>query len=171
MKRLVPLALIGSSLLSGMSVAHAETYANTQSAEFTVRFGVLAHCRIAANPLDFGTSGNLALALNSESTLEVTCTDKTPYNVGLDAGTAIGTSIANRLLAGAGAINAGASISYQLYRDATRQDIWGNSQGTDTLTGMGNGSPQVYPVFGQIPSQPLPAPGAYLSTVTATVYF
>lgn len=40
---------------------------------------------------------------------------------------------------------------------------------TDTVAG--NGNAQSYTVYGRVPPQATPAPGTYLSTVTATVVF
>lgn len=46
----------------------------------------------ATNTLDFGQSqGVLATAVTGTSTLNVTCTNTTPYNVGLNAGTGTGS--------------------------------------------------------------------------------
>ncbi|MBL3940689.1 spore coat U domain-containing protein, partial [Bacteroides thetaiotaomicron] len=58
------------------------------------------NCTIAANPLAFGTSGVLSAAVNQQTTVSVTCTNTTPYNVGLDAGSVTGSTVASRLMAG-----------------------------------------------------------------------
>ncbi|MFX7139997.1 spore coat protein U domain-containing protein, partial [Acinetobacter baumannii] len=89
------------------------------------------------------------------------------YNVGLDAGTAAGSTITNRLLAGPAA----STVAYQLYRDAARTQIWGNTPGTDTVAGTGNGAAQTLTVYGRVRPQSTPAAGAYTSTITATINF
>lgn len=132
---------------------------------------VQANCTIAADPLTFPATGLLTTAVNEETTLNVTCTDTTPYNVGLDAGTAAGSTVANRLLAGTAPGNTGTTVAYQLYQNAGRTTVWGNTQGTDTVGGTGTGVPQTLTVYGQVPPQDAPAPDTYQSTVTATVYF
>jgi spore coat protein U-like protein len=48
---------------------------------------------------------------------------------------------------------------------------WGNTVGTDTVAGTGNGSGQVYTVYGQISAQTTPAPGTYNDTITVTITY
>ena len=48
---------------------------------------------------------------------------------------------------------------------------WGNTVGTDTVSGTGNGNAQTLNVYGQIGSQTTPQPGAYADTVNVTVTF
>jgi len=60
--------------------------ATTATTTFNVTATVQATCLISANNLGFGTySGTV---INLSTTLSVTCTNSTPYNVGLNAGTA-----------------------------------------------------------------------------------
>jgi spore coat protein U-like protein len=154
------------------AAALADVYTTgSSSATFNVTFNVQANCLIAVKSLNFGSSSGLSLAINDESTLNVTCTNKTPYNVGLDAGNVPTSTVSNRLLAGASPGNAAASVTFQLYQDAGRQVVWGNTQGTDMQSGTGDGSTQSYTMFGQVPAQSMAIPGDYQSVVTATVNF
>ena len=63
--------------------------------------GLGAGSDIAATPLSFGTSGVIAANIDQTTTVTVTCTNAATYNVGLDAGAVTGSTIANRLMAGA----------------------------------------------------------------------
>lgn len=154
------------------TLAQAQVYENgTSSATFNVSLTVQANCTIAAEPLVFPATGLLSAPANEETTLSVTCTDTTPYNVGLDAGTAAGSTVASRLLTGTAPGNTGTTVDYQLYQNAGRTTVWGNTQGTDTVGGTGTGTAQTLTVYGQVPPQDAPAPDTYQSTVTATVYF
>ena len=160
------------SLAAVASAASAATYNNgTATATFTVSLTLQANCSITANPLSFGTTGVLSTAINQQSTVAVTCTNTTPYNVGLDAGGVTGSTVASRLMAGTTTGNTGTTVGYQLYQDAGHSTIWGNTQGTDTVAGTGNGAAQSITVYGQVPSQATPRPDTYQATVTATVYF
>ena len=49
--------------------------------------------------------------------------------------------------------------------------VWGNTVGTDTVAGTGNGASQAYTIRGRVPIQTTPAPGAYADTVTVTVTY
>lgn len=161
-------ALVGYS----SSALHAATYSNgTSTANFNVTLTLQANCGITANPLNFGTSGVLSTAINQQSTVAITCTNTTPYNVGLDAGTVTGSTVASRLLAGTATGNTGTTVNFELYQDTGRTTIWGNTQGTNTVAGTGTGAAQTIPVYGQVPTQSTPKPDTYQTTVTATVYF
>jgi spore coat protein U-like protein len=160
------------SVVSVLYPANAAVYSNgTGSATFNVTLTIQANCTISANPLAFGTSGLLSSALNQSTTLSVTCTNTTPYNVGLDGGNVSGSTVTNRLLAGTATGNTSTTVNFQLYQDTGRTMVWGNTQGTNTITGTGTGSAQTISVYGQIASQTTPKPDTYQSTVTATVYF
>jgi spore coat protein U-like protein len=161
--------------LTAMSAvpALAATYSNgTSTATFNVTLTLQANCGITANPLNFGTAGVLSTAINQQSTLSVTCTNTTPYNVGLDAGTVTGSSITSRLMAGTATGNTGTTVAFQLYQDAGHTTVWGNTQGTNTVAGTGTGAAQTINVYGQVaPQATTPRPDTYQTTITATVYF
>jgi len=165
--------LCSALILAGIvGAAPAAIYNNgTQPANFTVSLTLQANCTIGATALAFGTTGVLGGAINQQTTVSVTCTNTTPYNVGLDAGSVAGSTVAARLMAGTAAGNTGTTVAYQLYQDAGHGTVWGNTQGTDTVAGTGTGSAQPINVYGQVPSQATPRPDTYQATVTATVYF
>jgi len=155
-----------------LPVSHAAVYTNgTATATFTASITTNPNCTISANALSFPTSGELATAVNQQSTLTVACTNTTPYNVGLDAGTVAGSSVTARLMAGTTAGNTSTTLNFQLYQDSTHSTVWGNTQGTNTVAGTGNGASQSITVYGQVPAQTTPKPDTYQTTVTATVYF
>jgi spore coat protein U-like protein len=151
-------------------LADAATYDNgTRAASFDVTMRIVANCAIAANGIDFGqTQGVLATAVSASSNISVTCSNTTPYNIGLNAGTGTGSSGTTRFLSGTGA-NA-ATVRFNLFQ-SQGANPWGNTQGTDTLAGTGTGTAQNLTVYGEIPAQATPVPDNYKSTITATVYF
>ncbi|TFW29371.1 Csu type fimbrial protein [Duganella callida] len=168
MKRITAVATI-LALLAPM-IGGAAVYSNgSKTATFDVTMRIVADCTIAANPLDFGQSqGVLANAVNTNTTLAVTCTNTTPYNVGLSAGTGTGSSIASRVMSGTGANTS--TVAFNLSLTAGGGN-WGNTQGTDTLSGTGTGQQQNLTVYGSVPAQATPQPDTYKSTITATIYF
>ncbi|GLQ91552.1 Csu type fimbrial protein [Dyella acidisoli] len=143
----------------------------TSTATFNVTLTLQANCSITANPLNFGTTGVLSAAINQQTTLSVTCSNTTPYNVGLDAGTVTGSTVTNRLMAGTTTGNTSTTVAFELYQDTGHTTLWGNTQGTNTEGGTGTGSAQAITVYGQVPTQATPVPDTYQTTVTATVYF
>lgn len=129
-------------------------------------------CDITAAPLlDFGAVGG-ATTPQIDGALQLTarCTSGLPYTIGLDAGQVPGNTIADRRL-GLDGTGPGA-ISYQLYRDSARSQVWGDGTGGAAHAGTGNGADQAITVYGRVPAgQALPAGGTYRDTVTATIVY
>ncbi|WP_296001474.1 spore coat U domain-containing protein [Rugamonas sp.] len=164
------LALAAALITLVPSITDAAVYSNgSKTTTFDVTMKIIADCTIAAAPLSFGTSqGVLAVAVAATTTLSVTCTNTTLYNVGLNAGSGTGSTIATRYMSGTGG-NLGV-VQFNLFQTLGANN-WGNTQGTDTQSGTGSGAAQTLTVYGQVPAQLTPAPDNYKSTITATVYF
>ncbi len=141
--------------------------AATATSTFTVQMTVTSSCLInSTSTLDFGSTGVLTANVDSSSTLAVQCTNTTPYNIGLSAGLGTGATVAVRKLT-----NGASTINYSLYTTSARTTVWGNTVGTDTVAGTGNGASQPYTVYGRVPPQTTPAPAAYTDTITVTVTY
>jgi len=142
-------------------------YAATTTSTFAVQMTVTATCTVnSATTLNFGTQGVLSTNVDQTSTIQVTCTNTTPYNIGLNAGTGTGATVATRkMTSGANTVN------YTLYSNSGRTTVCGNTVGTYTQAATGNGSAQSYTVYGRVPSQAAPAPGTYSDTITVTVTY
>lgn len=146
----------------------AAVYSKNRTATFDVTVRVVAECSISANGINFGETSLITSKISGSSNISVTCTNTTPYNVGLDAGTGTGSSGTTRFLSGS-APNAD-TVAVNLYRQQGT-GLWGNTQGVDTLAGTGTGTAQTLTVYGEIPVQNAPTPDNYKSTITATIYF
>jgi len=128
---------------------------------------VIPSCTITANPLPFGDY-DLTLK-DAQTDLNVTCTNQTPYEIGLDAGLG-GNSVTARAMNSTPV--SGNTLQYALYKDAGRTDNWGDGFGTSaTLPGTGTSALQVIPVYGRLPAGQASPIGAYEDTVVATIYF
>lgn len=160
------LAPLGIAALGSMLIA--DPAAAQQSTQFQVSLTIQAECRLtSASDLAFGNTGVIQAAITSTSTIGVQCTNTTPYNIGLNAGAGTGATVAARRMTS----GAGATIVYELFRDPARSQIWGNTAGTDTLAGIGNGAVQSLTVYGRVPAQTTPAAGSYTDTVQVTVTY
>lgn len=160
---------LAASLLSLLVVAAPphDADAGTATTTLGVSLTINAGCNVSATSVAFPTQTVLASAVNQTGSVIVTCTNTTPYNVGLDQGGGSGASVTGRLMTGPSS----ATVGYGLYQDSGHSTNWGNTVGTDTQSGSGNGSAQNLTVYGQIPAQTTPAPGAYADTVSVTVTF
>ena len=130
---------------------------------FQVNTTVVASCSVSAATLAFP---NYSLVQDDGSTtVTVTCTNTTPYTLGLSAGTGSGATVTNRKMT-----NGANTLNYVLYANPLRTSIWGNTS-SNNVTSAGTGVAQPFTVYGRIPANQTPAPGTYTDTITATVTF
>jgi spore coat protein U-like protein len=155
------------TLLTGALFLGGEAKAATATATFTVQLTIASSCIInSAGNLNFGSSGVIAANIDQTSTLQVQCTNTTPYTISLDQGTGSGATVAARKMT-----NGANTITYSLYQDTGRTTVWGNTIGTNTVAGTGNGASQSYTVYGRVPPQTTPAAALYSDTITVTVTY
>ena len=156
-------ALALTLLAFAVSTAQAATVTNTMPVKIVIQNA----CNVtttAPTTLDFGTQGPLVANIDQTSTITVICTTGAGYNVGINGGSS-GSVTARTMLNGATPVN------YSLFRDSARTLNWGNTVGTDTLAGTGNGTSQALTVYGRVPPQTTPAAATYNDTVTVTVTY
>jgi spore coat protein U-like protein len=164
----------GLGILTGLAFVGGPAVATTTTQQFQVQLQIQAQCVINTTAtLDFGTAGVLGgfngnATTDQSTTLKVQCTNSTTYDVGLDAGTTGGATVSQRLLNNA---STSETIKYNLYTDAGRATVWGNTVGTDTVHVTGNGAQQTYTIYGRVPGQNTPTPGTYTDTVTVTITY
>ena len=143
------------------------SFAATATTSFQVTATVPDSCVVSANDLNFGNynpvSGN---DLDGSSTIDVTCTLGTTYNIGLDKGLGTGASVASRKMASGSDL-----LDYSLYQDSNRNTVWGNTVSTDAVSGTGTGIAQSYTVYGRVPASQVVPVGTYTDTITVTVTF
>lgn len=144
--------------------------AATTTTTFNVTATVVASCSTSASALGFGNVDPLSLAstaVDGTTSVSVTCSNSTAYNVGLDAGAATGATVTTRqMTSGANTMN------YALFSNAGRTTNWGNTVATDTVAGTGTGAAQSLTVYGRIASGQGTVPtGAYSDTITVTVTY
>jgi spore coat protein U-like protein len=145
----------------------ATSQATTTTSTFTVQITITASCTInSASTLNFGSQGVLTANVDQTSTIQVQCTNTTPYNIGLNAGTATGATVTTRKMT-----SGSNTVSYALYSDSGRTTNWGNTVGTDTVAATGTGASQSFTVYGRVPAQTTPAPATYTDTITVTVTY
>lgn len=138
---------------------------DTATTNFIVTVTVVKACTVTATPLAFGTyTGAL---ISSTSTISVACTKTTAYNVGLNAGLATGATVTNRSMTGPSS----ALLGYKLFSNSGYTINWGNTVGTNTVAGTGNGVTQPLTVYGQVPAGQLSTPGSYTDTITVSVTY
>jgi spore coat protein U-like protein len=154
-------------LLGMLPWAGSDAQTTPATTTFKVTTSVQAVCEVTATDLAFGAyTAQGATPLQGQTLLRATCTPGSSYQVGLNEGTSPGATInARKMVSASGALN------YQLYKDSARQQIWGNTQSTDTVTGVGTGIAQDHTVFGAVPAAQVVPAGSYEDTITVRVYY
>jgi len=157
-------AMSSFAAIIALGLGSAAANAATATASFNVTATVVATCSISATALAFGNY--TGAQTDNTSTISVTCTNTTPYNVLLNPGSATGATVTTRKMT-----NGANTLGYALYSDTGRTVNWGQTVGTDTVAGTGNGSAQTLTVYGRIAAGQLVTPGSYTDSVTATVSY
>lgn len=136
----------------------------TVNMAFKVTASVSNSCAVgvSATDLNFGSVSSLAAPVDGTSTITLTCPPNTSWTLGLSYG--VNASGTQRRMAGP----SGAYVTYGLYRDLGRTQVWDNS--SNMVTGSG-GNPSSVTVYGRVPPQPGAGPGNYSDTVTVTLTY
>jgi spore coat protein U-like protein len=144
------------------------TYTDTVASattSFAITATVQPSCTVSATSLAFGAYAGALLS--STSTISATCTNTTPYNIGLNAGTATGATVTNRSMTGPAA----SLLHYKLFSDSGHTTNWGNTVGTNTVPKTGSGAVQTLTIYGQVPAGQYVTPGGYADTITVTLTY
>jgi spore coat protein U-like protein len=135
---------------------------------FTVSANVNKKCYVNSDPIVFAATTAISSDRFANGRVGVRCTPSTTYTIALDngqAGTGPTTRKMRKLTSPTG------EISYGLYRDTPPTLPWGSTIGTNTASGTGNASQTDFTVYGKVPTQTTPPPGAYTDSVIATISY
>ena len=162
-----------AGLIAGLAslTAVGGAQALTTTGNFNVKITIIANCVVSATDMLFSpTTGVLSANVDQTSVVSVTCTNTTPYTVGIEAGANAGGVVTARKMIGGPSSEL---ISYALFSNSGRTANWGNTLATGWQTGTGNGSttPQTYTVYGRVAPQTTPTPGNYADVVQVTVTY
>lgn len=145
--------------------------AATATDTFQVKIKITSSCSVTAGAgsnIDFGSVLASATNLQGTNNISITCSKKTGYTVGLlpSNASAVGAGVMGSLV-----ISPADTVAYQL-RQATgvAGAVWGNTVGTNTVTGTGTGAAISTPVFATVASANS-TPADYVDTVTVNVVY
>jgi spore coat protein U-like protein len=160
-------AVCGLVLAAGALAPLGGAQATTATGSIGVSATVLSLCVVSASPLAFGNYSPGAVS-TANTTIGIVCTNGTTYSVGLNNGSGTGATLSNRLMTG---LLNGSTLGYNLYQDSALTTVWGNTVGTNTVAGTGNGLAQSLTVYGKVAAGQNVAPGLYNDTVTVTLTY
>jgi spore coat protein U-like protein len=121
-------------------------------------------CTVSAPTMNFGNYTG-ALSTPGATPLTVTCPLSLSYTVSLNAGVGAGATTITRKMTGPGA----ATLSYQMFQNSSRTINFGNTVGTDTVSGIGILSSQTINIYPQAAAGQIVAAGVYTDTITVSV--
>ena len=133
---------------------------------------VNSNCNVSVSGINFGSTRSfISTAIDTTGTINVQCTDGSPYSVGLDNGL--------HASGGQRRMQACQYVSYGLYTDSAFSLAWTTATSTTSCSGgtgtcalgTGTGSSQPTTIYAQIPPRDALAPGYYADTVVVTVTF
>ena len=153
-------AFVLAMLLAPLTVRSA-----TDSTTMAVTATVVSTCGITASPLAFGSY--VMGQTDAGTSVVVTCTNGTTYTVSLSAGVGASATVGARKMTGP----TSQTLTYVIYSDAGRTTVWGDTIGTNTVAGTGNGTPQGISAYGRIAASQTSGVGAYADTVTVTLTY
>ncbi|MGY0798196.1 Csu type fimbrial protein [Lysobacter sp. A286] len=165
-------SLLATALIAGGAIAPANAADNMN---FDVTITIDKSCDVTStSDVSFNSRFASAGTVSTNGGVTIQCTVDVPYNVALNAGNNGGTDItARKMLISGGGTD---TIAYQLYQD-TAQTVWGQTVGTDTVTGTGIGFGaaatfnQPHTVYAEATIVGTEPVGSYSDTITATVKF
>lgn len=161
-------ALKGVTVIAAALMLAAPAQAATSTTSFQVTATVNPACSVAASNLAFGVYDTAsATPTDGTTTLNVTCSNGTPYTVGLDEGTGQQATVAQRKLTA----TSQNFLVYALYVDAARTTVWGETIGVNTVAGTGAGTLQSLTVHGRVPAQQTVTPATFTDTITVTLTY
>ena len=132
---------------------------NSDTAQFQVKLTVEQGCKITAtNDLDFGViARNTRGDASSQSNLDVTCTNGTPYQVKLK-----GTEMMHNIN------QPDQVIPYQLFQTSNHDTEWNANV---ELSALGTGTTTHLPIYAKLDGETNVATGQYVDTVTAMLTY
>jgi spore coat protein U-like protein len=154
--------------LAGLWMLATPVQAATSTTTFQVTATVNPACSVAASNLAFGIYDPAAVdPTDGTTTLNVTCSNGTPYVVGLDEGVGQQATLTQRKLTA----TSQNFLFYALYVDAGHSTVWGDTVGVNTVAGTGAGTLQSLTVHGRIPAQQVVTPATFTDTITVTLTY
>jgi len=175
--RIAPRLLLATGLIASASLAGAASKTST----FNVTATVVGNCYInSSSALAFGSYTPGTGNVDQTSSIIVRCSNSTTYGIGLDAGTGVGSTLAQRKMT-TGIGGATREVNYNIYTDSARTTLWANPSTAATAptnqggTGTGLSNTATHTVYGRLQddatSQAASPSALYTSTVTLTINY
>ncbi|HEU4522321.1 MAG TPA: spore coat U domain-containing protein [Thermoanaerobaculia bacterium] len=148
-------------------------FAQTAVDDLDVTANVDAVCTIVANAVAFGAYDPLGGDVDAAGSVDVTCTKgSTGLRIDLAAGNNFGSGPSGATYrAMQHTVTATEFLSYQLFTDAARTDVWGEDAAGLSIADAPSSAVRNFPVYGRIPGTQDVAVGSYADVVVAEINY
>ncbi|MEB5930568.1 Csu type fimbrial protein [Acinetobacter schindleri] len=141
----------------------AYTQKNENSSEFVVQLTVTERCEIQSTQsqsIDFGSIQRSTNNVSSSGSLNVSCSQNTPYSIALHSDKTLKNTQDSSI-----------QVPYQLYQEAGFKTVWGSSS-QENFASTGTGADQNFKIWAKINEGTTNIPaGVYIDTVIATITY
>lgn len=127
---------------------------------------VFAGCSLVTRPLTFDASTATGTNIDATTTITVRCTPNTSFSVDIDKG-----QYANGINRRMFSPQANAYLTYDVYRDSPRTNVWGTGQLKNVTGNSGSGLPLDILLYGRVTKPNTIKAGDYLDTLVVTLNF
>lgn len=127
---------------------------------------VFTGCSLVTRPLTFDASVNTGANIDSTTTITVRCTPNTNFSVDIDKG--LWANGINRRMFSS---QANAYLTYDVYRDSPRTNVWGTGQLKNVTGNSGSGLPLDLLIYGRVTKPSTIKAGDYTDTLVVTLNF
>lgn len=141
----------------------AYTQKNENSSEFVVQLTVTERCEIQSTQsqsIDFGSIQRSTNNVSSSGSLNVSCSQNTPYSIALHSDKTLKNTQDSSI-----------QVPYQIYQEAGFKTVWGSSS-QENFASTGTGADQNFKIWAKINEGATNIPaGVYIDTVIATITY
>ena len=134
--------------------------------QMPVSVNPVASCTVSAAPLIFMIPVPTNGSVDSSTSITIKCPPNTPYTVDIDRGL-----YPNGINRRAFNVDANAFVTYDVYKDPPRSQVWGTGGARVVAGNSGASGTVVMPVYGRVVSTKSLKAGGYRDTLTITLAF
>ncbi len=156
------------TIMGLLAICHPVSAA-TATGSLAVTASVTGVCLIGNATLAFGPyDPTVAAGATASTTVTLTCSLGTLFNIGMNAGIGLGGTTTLRVMT-----SASGTLLYGLFPDPSLAINWGNTLGTNTVSGTSSLTTlvNIINIYGLIPAGQAAPAGNYADTVTMTVTY
>lgn len=155
------------TIAAALGAADTAASAGQTTSSTTATVKIFTGCSLQARPLTFDASTSTGSnPIDAMTTITIRCTPNTNFTVDIDKG--LYPKGVNRQMR---SVLTGSFITYDVYRDSPRSNVWGTGQLKNVSGNSGSGAPLDILIYGRVPKNQTIQSGDYKDTLVVTLNF